>query len=55
MRLRFLAGNNAILLPFSYLPLKITEILTCVILNYTQQKELASFYNIIERNKSVCD
>jgi len=37
-----------------YLPSKITEILTCVTPNYTQQKELASFYHSIERNKIVC-
>jgi len=37
-----------------YLPVKITEILTCVTLNHTKQKELASFYNTIERNKIVC-
>jgi len=38
----------------AYLSLKITEILTCVTLNHTQQKELASFHNTIEGNKIVC-
>jgi len=39
-----------------HLALKITEILTCVTLslNHTQQKELASFCNTIQRNKIVC-
>jgi len=37
-----------------YLPIKIIEILTCVTLNHTKEKELASFYNTIELNKIVC-
>jgi len=47
MRLHFLGGISGI---------KITEFLTCVTLNHTKEKELASFYNsnTIERNKIVC-
>jgi len=38
----------------AYLPLKTTEILTCVTLNYTQQKELVSFCDTVVWNKIVC-